>query len=128
MAYVALVTLLLLLQYLFFMAMVGKARVASGLEAPAMTGDPVFERASRVHLNTLEQLAIALPAMWICGAFFRPDVAAALGLVFLAGRFVYRAGYMADPRKRGTGMMIGFLACIAMIAGGLWGAARQLIG
>ncbi len=128
MAPVAIVTLLLLVQYIFFMAMVGKARIASGLEAPAMTGDAAFERASRVHLNTLEQLAIALPAMWICAAFFRPDVAAVLGLVFLAGRFVYRAGYVADPRKRGPGMMIGFLANAAMIVTGLWGAGRQMLG
>lgn len=125
---VALVTLLLLAQYVFFAMMVGKARVASGLKAPAMTGDATFERASRVHLNTLEQLAIALPAMWICGAFFRPDVAAVLGLVFLTGRFVYRAGYMRDPRKRGPGMMIGFLASAAMILTGLWGVGRQMLG
>lgn len=128
MALVALVTLLLLLQYLFFMAMVGKARIAAGLQAPAMTGDAAFERAARVHLNTLEQLVIALPAMWICAVYFRPDVAATLGAVFLVGRFIYRAGYLADPRKRGPGMMIGFVAYIAMILTGLWGAGRDLLG
>jgi glutathione S-transferase len=107
--------------------MVGKARGAGDVEAPAMTGDEAFERAVRVHLNTLEQLMITLPAMWVCAYYFNTTLAASMGLVFLVGRFVYRAAYIADPGKRGTGVMIGFLASVVMIFAGLWGVISQLI-
>jgi len=126
MQFVALVTLLLLLQYIVFTMIVGKARVTSGIEAPAVTGDEGLERAHRVQMNTVEQLIIALPAMWISAMYFMPMVAAALGLVFFVGRMMYRIAYMSDPKKRGTGFIIGFLASIGMIATGLWGAISQL--
>lgn len=118
---VAFVTLLLVMQFMFFMIMVGKAREAGGVKAPAMTGDENFERNVRVHQNTMEQLMICLPAMWVCGYYYSSTFAATMGLVFLVSRFIYRAAYITDPDKRGTGIMIGTLATVAMILGGLWG-------
>ena len=126
MEFVALVTLLLLCQYVVFMGMCGKARARSGIVAPSVTGDETFERAYRVQMNTVEQLVIALPAMWVSGMYFMPMVAAALGLVFFVARMMYRVSYMKDPESRGPGMIIGFLANIAMIATGLWGVIGQL--
>jgi glutathione S-transferase len=126
MSFVILVTMLLLIQYIYFMMQVGKARGMADLKAPAMSGDEHFERCSRVHMNTLEQLAITLPAMWVCAVYFRADVAAILGAVFLVGRFVYSAGYISDPTKRGTGMMIGFIANLALILIGLYIAIMQI--
>jgi len=115
MEFVAFVTLLLLTQYLFFMAMTGKARDELGIKAPATTGDEVFERILRVQLNTLEQLMITLPAMWLCAHYFSTSFAGIMGLVFLAGRVLYRKAYIADPTTRGTGMMTGFLANIFLL-------------
>ena len=127
MEYVALVTLLLLCQFIFFMGLVGKARVAGEVQAPAVTGNERFERANRVHINTLEQLMIALPAMWVCAYYFSPNVAAILGLAFLIGRALYGRAYAADPASRGPGMMIGFLAYAAMIATSLWGVIAMML-
>ena len=115
MSFVALVTLLLLTQYLFFMAMTGKARDDLGIKAPATTGDEVFERILRVQLNTLEQLMVTLPAMWLCAHYFSSSFAGIMGLVFFAGRVLYRKAYIADPTTRGTGMMTGFLANIFLL-------------
>lgn len=126
MHYVALVTLLLICQYVAFMALCGKARVASGIKAPAVTGDENFERAYRVQMNTVEQLLIALPAMWVCAMFFSPSVAASLGLAFFIGRLLYRNAYVRDPEARGPGMMIGFLAGIGMLVLGFWGVLSAL--
>ena len=126
MPFVALVTLLLLLQYIAFTMRVAKARSTSGIEAPAVTGDEGLERAYRVQMNTVEQLIIALPAMWISAMYFMPMIAAALGLAFFVGRMMYRMAYMSDPKKRGPGFIIGLLASLGMIGTGLWGALSQL--
>jgi small-conductance mechanosensitive channel len=126
MHYVALVTLLLICQYVAFMMLCGAARSRSGIKAPAVTGDESFERAYRVQLNSLEQLIITLPAMWLSAMYFSDLVAASLGLVFFSGRIIYRAGYVADPAKRGPGMIIGFLANIGLIITASWGILTTL--
>ncbi|MEE4145286.1 MAG: MAPEG family protein [Halieaceae bacterium] len=126
MEYVALVTLLLLLQYLAFSILVGAARGKSGIKAPAVTGDADFERAYRVQMNTLEQLVLTLPALWLSGLYFSPMVAALLGLAFFLGRVLYRAGYVKDPQKRGAGFGIGLLASIGLLLTALWGVVTAL--
>ncbi len=127
MAYVALVTLLILIQYIFFAMQAGKARGKDTVVAPATTGNEMYERKSRVQINTLEQLIVILPAMMICAHYFRPDVAAILGWVFIIGRFVYSYSYTKDPKSRGLGFGIGFLASIILIGCGLYGIIASMI-
>ena len=126
MEYVALVTVLLVSQYMVFMMLVGAARGKSGIKAPAVTGDEGFERAYRVQMNTLEQLMVALPALWVSGMYFDSLVAALLGMAFFLGRVMYRAGYVKDPEKRGMGFGIGFLAVLGLIGTALWGVISVL--
>jgi uncharacterized MAPEG superfamily protein len=121
MDFVAFVTLLLISQYLFFMAMTGKARDELGIKAPATTGDEVFERILRVQLNTLEQLMVTLPALWLCAHYFNASFAGIMGLVFFAGRVIYRKAYIADPSTRGTGMILGFLANVLLLISAAFG-------
>jgi glutathione S-transferase len=59
---------LALLQFFVFAGFVGRARVKSGIEAPAVTGDPTFERYYRVHYNTMEQLVVFIPAILLFAA------------------------------------------------------------
>ena|SRR5210317_1012997 len=126
MEYVALVTLLLIIQYLTFTMLVGAARSKSGIKAPAITGDEQFERAYRVQMNTLEQLVLTLPALWLSGLYFNSMIAALLGLAFFLGRVLYRAGYVKDPTKRGPGFGIGFLASIGLVLTAAWGVITAL--
>ena len=121
MAFVAFVTLLLLAQYTYFIAVVGMARGELNVPAPATSGNDTFERILRVQVNTMEQLMIVLPAMWICANYFSTGFAGTMGLVFLAARFIYSKAYIAEPTSRGTGMIIGFAATIALMLTGLWG-------
>lgn len=127
MALTALVTLLLLIQYLAFTLMCGAARAKSGVEAPQCDGNPIFERAFRVQQNTMEQLIIVLPALWLCALLFRADVAIICGSLFFVGRIIYRAGYMNDPKKRAPGMLIGLLATVVMLGCSLWGVVSRFI-
>ena len=126
MEYVALVTLLLVIQYLTFTMMVGASRSKSGIKAPAIAGDEHFERTYRVQMNTLEQLVLTLPALWLSGLYFNSMVAALLGLAFFLGRVLYRAGYVKDPAKRGPGFGIGFLASIGLVLTAAWGVITAL--
>jgi small-conductance mechanosensitive channel len=117
MEFVALVTLLLIFQYMTFMMLCGMARAKGDVKAPATSGDEMY---------TVEQLVITLPAMWICAMYYRPLVAAALGLVFFLGRLLYRTAYMRDPTKRGPGMIVGFLANVGLMLTALWGVVIQM--
>ena len=115
MSYVILITSLLLIQYTFFSMRAGLARGKADIKAPAINGDEDFERKLRVQINTLEQLIITLPAMWVCAVYFRSDIAAALGTTFFIGRALYSAAYISNPASRAPGMIIGFLANLALI-------------
>jgi uncharacterized membrane protein YecN with MAPEG domain len=116
---VALVTLLSLLVYFWMSLRVAQARGKSGIAAPAMTGDPLLERAVRAHYNTLEWLPIFLPSMWLFAIYWNDMVAAAMGMVWIIGRVVYALGYAADPAKRSTGFLIQSLAVAVLLFGGL---------
>ena len=115
----ALVTIVALLVYFAMGIQVARARGKSGIEAPAMTGDPMLERANRVHINTLEWLPLFLVGLWLFAIYWNERVAAGLGLVWIVGRLVYSAGYMADPAKRSMGFLIQSLAAAILLFGAL---------
>jgi uncharacterized membrane protein YecN with MAPEG domain len=115
----ALVTLLSLLVYFWMSLQVARARGKSGINAPAMTGDPMLERAVRVHYNTLEWLPIFLASLWLCAIYWNELIAAGIGIVWIIGRLLYAVGYMADPAKRSTGFLIQTVAAAFMLLGAL---------
>jgi uncharacterized MAPEG superfamily protein len=123
---VAIVCAIALLQFVYFSILVGKARGTHGVEAPATTGHPVFERHFRVQQNTLEQLVVFVPALWMFAYYVNVTAAAALGGVFILGRFLYAASYVSDPGRRGAGFAIGMLASLALVIGSLVGPALTL--
>ena len=125
---VAAVTILAVLQALWFAVEVGQARVRHGVRAPACAGHPDFDRAFRVHENTIEQLVLVLPSMWVFGWYVHGLTAAGLGLLFILGRFLYRNAYRKDPKSRSAGFGIGALALAVMAIGGLIGAAVSWAG
>jgi uncharacterized membrane protein YecN with MAPEG domain len=94
---------------------VGQGRGKFKIDAPAMTGHPEFERAVRVHLNTMEAIVVFLPALWLAALYFGGWIPAVLGLVWVIGRIVYMLGYTADPKKRSAGFGIQALATILLI-------------
>jgi hypothetical protein len=75
----------------------------------------------------MEQLIVFLPSLWLFGLYVSPTWGAGIGLVFVLGRFIYRAGYMRDPAKRHNGFVIGTVSVVALLLGGLFGAISRLI-
>jgi hypothetical protein len=127
MAYVNIVTILAVLQFIVFGYQVGGARTRYGVKAPAITGNEVFERYFRVQQNTLEQLVAFLPGIYLFSHYWNPLWAAGLGVIFLIGRQMYSMGYVKDPAKRGAGFGVSALPVIVLLVGGLIGAIRAAI-
>jgi glutathione S-transferase len=127
MPYVAIVTVLALLEFFWFSVRVGKARAQFGVAAPATTGNDIFERHFRVHMNTQEQLVVFLPALWIFAHFISPIWAAGLGVVFLVGRLIYANAYVRDPKSRSLGFGMSILPSFILLAGILVWAVRALV-
>ncbi len=113
----AIVTLLALLLFVYSFLAVGMARKTYGVAAPATTGHAAFEVVYRVQMNTLEQLVLFLPALWLFSDYVSPLWAGLLGFVWLAGRVLYAVSYNKDPKSRGLGFIISFLAAMLLIFG-----------
>ncbi len=113
----ALVTVLALLLYMYMGGRVGRARGKHKIEAPSVIGHPEFERAYRVQMNTVEQLVVFLPALWLATLYFTtlPWLPAALGVLWIIGRFLYMQAYIADPPKRELGFGVSALAEVALL-------------
>ena len=121
---VAIVTILALAQFILFTIQVGSMRGKHGVKAPAITGHPDFERMFRVQQNTMEQLIAFVPALWIYAYLVNPFWGAAIGLVFIVGRFIYRAAYLKDPDSRGLGFTLTFLPTAVML---VWSLVDALL-
>ena len=128
MAWIHLVAILALVQYLWFGALVARARGKYGVQAPATTGNEVFERYYRVQMNTLELMVVLLPAMWVAASYWNARWAAAAGMVYLIGRMVYLRAYTRDPASRGLGFVLSMAPVTVLIVAALAGMALQALG
>jgi glutathione S-transferase len=126
--YTAAATLLVLLLHLALTMRVGQARSRYRIKAPAVTGNEHFERAYRVQMNTVEQMAFFLPALWLCAVLLSDIAAAVGGLIWVIGRTVYAVSYLNDPAKRGPGVVISTLTQLALWIGAAVGLVRAMIG
>ncbi len=113
----ALITILAIVFYYVTATNVSRLRRKLGIKAPATTGDPEFERAFRVQMNTLEHLPVFLPLLWLTTIYFSPFplIAPALGAVWIIGRALYMQGYIRAAEKRGPGFGICALAEILLL-------------
>jgi len=125
----ALVTCLAIAVYFLIGYRVGQARGIYGVKAPATTGHPDFERIFRIQMNTLEWLPIFLPALWLFAIYVSDAIAAALGIVWIAGRVLYMTGYAEAANKRGRGFAVQAAAATALWLGAtvgiLWRIAHS---
>ena len=121
---VVIITILVLIQYIVFGIQTGAARGRAGVKAPAQAGSDEFERMNRVHLNTAEQLIVFLPALWMFAYYVKPLWAVGFGIVFIVGRFIYRAAYLKDPATRTVGFTLSFLPSAIML---VWVLVRSIL-
>src|SRR5215472_18871545 len=115
----ALVTVLALLVYFYMGLRVGQGRSKYNVVAPAVSGHPEFEKAFRIHANTLEWLPLFLVSLWLFSFVVGDRWAAGLGAVWIIGRILYLTGYSKAPEQRGRGFGIQALATGVLLFGSL---------
>lgn len=122
-----LVTIAMLLTYFWTGMVAVKARKTFGIPAPEMNGPEGFRRVYRAHENSLEQLVMTLPALWLFAYWVGDSWAAMAGVVWCIGRVLYVRGYAAAAEKRSIGFTIGMLATAVCLFGALGAIIRHLI-
>ena len=123
----ALATLLTILLLFATAVITGRARGKYGIKAPATSGHPLYERAYRVQMNTIENSVLFLPTLWLAATYGFSGWAGIAGLVWVVGRVWYAAAYLRDPAKRGPGFVTGMLAFLALLVMAGIGVGRALL-
>lgn len=122
MNYVHIVAMLAVLQFIGFSFMVGRAREKYGVKAPAISGHEEFDKEFRVQMNTLEQLVCFLPALFVASLYWSPLFVAAVGVVYLVGRMLYRRAYISNPSTRAVGFLLTIVPTAVLVLAALAGA------
>ncbi|MFB8787958.1 MAG: MAPEG family protein [Potamolinea sp.] len=117
----SLVTVLTLILYFILTLNVGRARVKYKVPVPQTFGDADFERVFRVQQNTLEQLILFLPSLWLFALFVSPIWGAGIGGVWIIGRILYAWGYYQAAEKRMIGFVINVFSILVLLLGSLVG-------
>jgi len=92
-----------------------------------MSGNPDFERVLRVQQNTLEQMILFLPSLWLFSQFISPIWGSAIGAVWIIGRILFAWGYYQAAEKRAVGFGISTLATLALLGGSFTGIIMSLL-
>ncbi len=123
----SLITVSALILYFIVTINVGRARFKYKVSPPQVTGNPDFERVLRVQQNTLEQMILFLPSLWLFSQFVSPKWAAGIGAVWIIGRILFAWGYYQAAEKRAAGFGISTLATLALLGGSLIGTIMSLL-
>lgn len=123
----AIVMAIALIEYMVFGFRVGSGRQQHSVEAPATSGNLDWERLNRVHQNTLEQLVVFVPSLFLFSHFWSPTIGAAIGTVFIIARPIYAAAYVKNPPSRTFGFVSGYLATMVLLVGSIVGAVMNLL-
>src|SRR4028118_1044557 len=123
----SLITVSALILYFVVTINVGRARFKHKVSPPQMTGNPDFERVLRVQQNTLEQLILFLPSLWLFSLFISPIWGAGVGTLWMIGRILYAWGYYQAAEKRFIGFGINVLSLLVLLVGSLVGIIRTFM-
>lgn len=123
----ALVVLLTIILQFGTVYAVGRARGKYDIKAPATSGHPAFERAYRVQMNTLENVAMFLPSLWLAVHYGYVLWAGVAGLVWVLGRVWYALAYLQDPKKRGSGYLVSMIGWAVLVVMAVLGLGRAML-
>lgn len=122
------VSALALLLNIVFALRVGQARVRLGVMAPETSGPDEFNRVYRVHQNTIEQLVLFLPSLWLFYMVFHTIWGAVVGVIWILARLLYSSAYRKDPARRAPGMLVTIVSSLALLLCALLGSLIASLG
>lgn len=124
--YTALATLgaVIVLQYVSLQ--VNGARRRFQVRLPEVTGPEGFNRVFRVHMNTLENVPLFLPLLWLFAASWGDAWAGVFGGAWVAGRFLYAWGYYRAVPLRVCGFGISSSVTVLMLVACLYAVVAAL--
>jgi glutathione S-transferase len=119
---------------------VSKSRYKHGIKTPATTGNLVFERSFRAHLNYIENLVVFLPIFVMSVMNSGADYLSknfgysvfVIGLVWLLAKIISALNYINNwNQKIGIAMyVISFLCLIILLfisLSGMWALTEQIM-
>ena len=116
-----------LIIYIAVFMIAGRARTTYGVAAPAVHGHIEFEKRHRVQMNTLEQLVLFLPALWLAAPVLGDRNTALIGAVWSLGRIVYAAAYVRDPKTRSLGFGLTLVPSLILLVAALKAAVTAAL-
>jgi glutathione S-transferase len=128
-AYPAAATILAIVIYLVQSKNVAMGRIKYNVLAPKTMGyNDNFDRIMRVHVNTLEQMPIFIPLLWIFALTISAYYSCVLGILWAIGRVAYSIGYYKSAEGRHN--LIGYLSDLAgliLLVGSIYGSVNLLL-
>jgi glutathione S-transferase len=125
----ALSTIIAIIVYFSQSIIVASSRARHNVPVPQSTGvNDDFDRVWRVHYNTLEQMPIFLPLLWIFALTSSPLVSGWLGITWSIGRVGYMVGYYKSAKGRSN--VVAYLSSIStliLLIGSLWAVVNGLL-
>jgi glutathione S-transferase len=121
----AIATLLIVALTFFFSFRAGAGRLKHDVQAPAVVGPEEWNRVFRVHANTIEQLILFFPVLWIFAILVGDLHAAIAAVLWMVTRILYSQAYAADAKKRTPGFLGGLIVLFVMF---VWSLGVLVIG
>jgi glutathione S-transferase len=124
----ALATIIAVVVYFAQSIFVMQSRIKHDILAPKTSGNDEFDRTWRVHYNTLEQMPIFLPLLWLFSLIISPLWGFILGVIWSIGRIGFMYGYYKSAKARGN--IVSYFSSVAILIfflGSLYGIFTGLL-
>lgn len=124
-----LATIVAVIVYFSQSIFVAVGRSKYGVPVPKTMGhNDDFDRVWRVHYNTLEQMPIFLPLMWIFALTVSSFYAFVFGILWSIGRIAYMVGYYKSVKGRHNPIeILSSVSLLVFLVGSLWAVISGLI-
>jgi glutathione S-transferase len=125
----ALATIIAIIVYFSQSIVVAIGRSKHGVPVPKTMGhNDDFDRKWRVHYNTLEQMPVFLPLLWIFSLTSSPLIAGWLGIAWSVGRIGYMVGYYKSAKGRSNPIAyLSSIAVLVLLIGSIWSVVAGLL-
>jgi hypothetical protein len=102
--FTTLITLVALLQTFALDVYISFHKFKHGVQDPEIVNNEEFKKVYKIYNNTVSDLILFLPLIWLFATLEGDLLAGILGLIWLFGRFHYDFAFFKDPTTRTISM------------------------